>query len=158
MQKIRSHVWDVGIQGCRINGGRINEGRLYRFSHTLSTNLMLDSRNRAWAYCLQYQALLLEYITLVMLVIQYFGEAVLKSSQCKHKFKYHKLDADIIINKENVSASEPSLAPAVATSFAEPKVDQPIDATPSQINVCHEQSDELTVPLLHPPPSKTGSD
>ena len=29
MQKIRSHEWDVGIQGCRINGGRINEGRLY---------------------------------------------------------------------------------------------------------------------------------
>ena len=30
MQKIRSHEWDVGIQGCRINGGRINEGRLYK--------------------------------------------------------------------------------------------------------------------------------
>ena len=29
MQKIRSHERDVGIQGCRINGGRINEGRLY---------------------------------------------------------------------------------------------------------------------------------
>ena len=29
MQKIGSHEWDVGIQGCRINGGRINEGRLY---------------------------------------------------------------------------------------------------------------------------------
>ena len=29
MQKIRSHEWDVGIQGCRINMGRINEGRLY---------------------------------------------------------------------------------------------------------------------------------
>ena len=29
MQKIRSHKFDVGIQGCRINGGRINEGRLY---------------------------------------------------------------------------------------------------------------------------------
>ena len=29
MQKFRSHKWDVGIQGCRINGGRINEGRLY---------------------------------------------------------------------------------------------------------------------------------
>ena len=29
MQKIRSHEWDVWIQGCRINGGRINEGRLY---------------------------------------------------------------------------------------------------------------------------------
>ena len=29
MQKIRSHEWDVGIQGCRINKGRINEGRLY---------------------------------------------------------------------------------------------------------------------------------
>ena len=35
---------------------------------------MLDSRNRACAYCLQYQALLLEYITLVMIVIQYFGD------------------------------------------------------------------------------------
>ena len=31
MQKIRSHEWDVGIQGCRINGGRINEGRLYLY-------------------------------------------------------------------------------------------------------------------------------
>ena len=29
MQKFRSHEWDVGIRGCRINGGRINEGRLY---------------------------------------------------------------------------------------------------------------------------------
>ena len=29
MQKIRSHEWDVGIQGCLINTGRINEGRLY---------------------------------------------------------------------------------------------------------------------------------
>ena len=48
----------------------------YRFSHTLSTNLMLDSRNRAWGYCLQYQALLLEYITLVIIVIQYFGGTV----------------------------------------------------------------------------------
>ena len=33
MQKIRSHEWDVGIQGCRINGGRINEGRLYLDIH-----------------------------------------------------------------------------------------------------------------------------
>ena len=29
MQKSRSHKWDVGIQGCRVNKGRINEGRLY---------------------------------------------------------------------------------------------------------------------------------
>ena len=31
MQKIRSHEWDIGIQGCRINGGWINEGRLYSY-------------------------------------------------------------------------------------------------------------------------------
>ena len=31
MQKIRSHKWDVGIQGCQINKGRINEGRLYSY-------------------------------------------------------------------------------------------------------------------------------
>ena len=37
MQKIRSHEWDVGIQGCRINKGRINEGRLYILDYVQGT-------------------------------------------------------------------------------------------------------------------------
>ena len=46
MQKIRSHEWDVGIQGCRINGGRINEGRLYCKIYFLQhTNLLSNSFN-----------------------------------------------------------------------------------------------------------------
>ena len=92
---------------------------------------------------------------------------VLKSPQCKHKFKYHNSDADIIIKKENdreimidqESAPEPrqpSMEPAITTRYAE--VDKPIDATPSQNSVRPEQPGELTVPLFHPPPSKTGSD
>ena len=44
MQKIRSHKWDVGIQGCRINGGRINEGRLYYY---LLLYLFVDTYIRA---------------------------------------------------------------------------------------------------------------
>ena len=42
MQKIRSHEWDVGIQGCRICGGRINEGRLYNIYLISIIVLLID--------------------------------------------------------------------------------------------------------------------
>ena len=44
MQKIHFHEWDVGIQGCRINGGRINEGRLYVYS----VQLQISSYTQYW--------------------------------------------------------------------------------------------------------------
>ena len=44
MQKIRSHKWDVGIRGCRINGGRINEGRLYLFEKLIEISNLKRSR------------------------------------------------------------------------------------------------------------------